>query len=199
MRNLVLSLIILSFISTSCGKKQDPFQIGKQHVGLLNDSTQVKDLERIFPNDSIVKYISGKEFSGNINDIEIFEKGGKKRLTLTANQALDSTSYIKSIRVLDSRFKTDKNISTTSTFKSINSNYKISRISNSINSIVIAVDELNASFVIDKKELPASLRFDMNLKIEATHIPDEAKIKYFFVNWSKWLLLAKWTLSYLKY
>lgn len=185
MRNLVLSLIILSFISTSCNKKQDPFQIGKQHIGLLNDSTQVKDLESVFPNDSVVKFISGDEFTGNINDIEIFEKGGKKLLTLTPNQALDSTAYIKNIRVLDPRFKTDKNISSASNFKSINSNYKISRISNSINSIIIAIDELNASFVIDKKELPASLRFDMNLKIEATHIPDEAKIKYFFVNWNK--------------
>jgi hypothetical protein len=85
---------------------------------------------------------------------------------------------------LDSRFKTEKNISTISAFKDIQTQYKISRISNLINSIVVAVDDINASFTIDKKELPANLRFDMDLKFEATHIPDEAKIKYFFVNWS---------------
>lgn len=185
MRNLILSLIVLSIISTSCSKKQDPFQIGKQHIGLLNDSTQVKDLETIYPNDSVVKFISGDEFTGNINDIEIFEKGGKKLLTLTPSQVLDSTAYIKSIHVIDPRYKTDKNISVISTFKDINNSYKISRISNSINSIVVAVDELDASFVIDKKVLSASLRFDMDLKIEATHIPDDAKVKYFFLNWSK--------------
>ena len=56
-------------------------------------------------------------------------------------------------------------------------------MSNLINSVVVAVDDINASFTIDKKELPANLRFDMNLKFEATHIPDEAKIKYFFVSW----------------
>lgn len=184
MRKLTLSLIVLSIVLTSCGKKQDPFQISKQHIGLLNDSTQVKDLEKIYANDSVVKFISGDEFTGNINDIEIFEKGGKKLLTLTPTQALDSTAYIKSIDIIDPRYKTDKNITTLSTFKDINNSYKISRISNSINSVVIIIDELNASFVIDKKELPASLRFDMNLKIEATHIPDTAKIKYFFVNWN---------------
>lgn len=185
MHKSIFSLLLVSIVLTSCNKKQDPFQIGKQHIGLLNDSTQVKDLETIYPNDSVVKFISGDEFTGNINDIEIFEKGGKKLLTLTPSQALDSTAYIKNIHIIDSRFKTNKNITTASTFKDINSNYKISRISNSINSIVVAIDELNASFVIDKKELPASLRFDMDLKIEATHIPDVAKIKYFFINWSK--------------
>lgn len=181
----ILSLLIVSSILSSCSKQQDPFQISKQHVGLLTDSTQVKDLKSIYQNDSIVQFIDGDEFTGSINDIEIYAKGGKKLLTLTPSQALDSTSYIKEIQIIDSRFKTDKNISTLSTFKDISSQYKISRISNSINSIIIAVNEINSSFVIDKKELPASLRFDMDLKIEATHIPDVAKIKYFFINWNK--------------
>ena len=181
----IFSLLIVSIVLTSCNKTQDPFQISKQHIGLLTDSTQVKDLESIYPNDSIVKYISGDEFTGNINDIQIYEKGGIKLLTLTPRQALDSMSYIKDIQIIDPRFKTDKNISTLSTFKDISSNYKVSRISNSINSVIIAVNELNTTFVIDKKELPASLRFDMDLKIEATHIPDGAKIKYFFINWNK--------------
>ena len=52
-----------------------------------------------------------------------------------------------------------------------------------ISSIVVFVDEINASFTIDKKELPANLRFDMELKIEKIQIPDKAKIKYFFVYW----------------
>lgn len=179
----LLSLIFFSVLFVSCNQEQDPFQIGKRHVGLLTDSTQVKDLEAIFRNDSIVKFISGDEFIGNRNDIDIYEKGGKKLITLTPSQALDSTAVIESIRILDSRYKTDKNISVLSTFKDINSNYKISRIDNLINSVLVTVNELNASFAIDKKELPANLRFDMDLKFEATHIPDNAKMKYFFLNW----------------
>lgn len=184
MHKSIFSIIILTLLFTSCNKEQNPFEISKQHIGLLTDSTQVKDLKAIYPNDSLVKFISGDEFTGNVNNIEVFEKGGKKLLTLTPKQALDSTSTIGSIRILDERYKTDKNITTASTFKDIQNNYKVSRISNLINSIVIAVDEINANFTIDKKELPANLRFDMDLKFEPTHIPDDAKVKYFFINWS---------------
>ena len=47
-------MTILAFASCTSEKKQDPFEISKQHVGLLTDSTQVKDLNFVFPNDSIV-------------------------------------------------------------------------------------------------------------------------------------------------
>lgn len=180
----LLSIIILSVLFISCKQEQNPFHVSKQHIGLLNDSTQVKDLETIYSNDSIVKYISGDEFTGNINDIQIYEKGGQKLLTLTPRHALDSTSSITNVQILDSRYKTDKSISTQSTFKDISDSYKISRIDNLINAIVISVNDINASFVIDKKELPANLRFDMNLTIEAAQIPNSAKIKYFFINWN---------------
>ena len=167
----ILSIIIITFLFTSCKKEQNPFEISNQHIGLLTDSTQVKDLKRVYANDSIVKFIGGDEFTGNVNNIEIFEKGGKKLLTLTPKQSLDSTSTIAGIRILDARYKTNKNITVMSTFKDIKNNYKVSRISNLINSLVIAVDDINANFTIDKKELPANLRFDMDLKFEATHIP----------------------------
>jgi hypothetical protein len=185
MNKSFLYLTILSLIFASCSKEQDPFQIGKQNIGLLTDSTQVKDLKAIFSKDSIVKSLNDTEFTRNINDIEIFEKGGKKLLSISPRNPSDSTSYIQSVRVFDPRFKTDKKLSTESTFKDIANNYKITRIDNLINSIVVTVNEINASFTIDKKELPANMRFDMSLKIEAVHIPDNAKIKFFFLNWNK--------------
>ncbi|OBQ55967.1 hypothetical protein JJL45_05900 [Tamlana sp. s12] len=183
MRKLLLGGIALTLLLSSCSKTQNPFEISKQHIGLLTDSTQVKDLNSVFPNDSIVKFIAGDEFLGNIDNIEIFEKGGKKLLKLTPKFALDSTSVISSVQVIDPRYKTDKNISSISTFKDIHSQYKISKISNLINSVLITVNEINAGFTIDKAELPSNLRFDMNLKFEPTHIPDNAKVKYFFLNW----------------
>lgn len=185
MHKSILSLVFIFVVLIGCNKKQDPFQVSKQHIGLLTDSTQVKDLKNIYHNDSIVNFIDGDEFTGHINDIEIYEKGGKKLLTLTPKQALDSTSFIKEIQIIDSRFKTDKNISTLSTFKDITDSYKISKINNSINSIIVTINEINTSFIIDKKELSANLRYDMDLKIEPTHIPNTAKIKYFFINWNK--------------
>ncbi|WP_298761816.1 hypothetical protein [uncultured Psychroserpens sp.] len=177
-------LTIASIVIASCTKekKQDPFQISKQHIGLLTDSTMVKDLDIAFPNDSIVTSIKGDEFAGDNNDIEIY-KEGKKSLILTPSQALDSTAVIESVLILNEKYKTDKNISTLSTFKDINDNYKISSINNLISTVVVTVNEINASFTIDKKELPANLRFDMTLNIEAVQIPDNAKIKYFIVHW----------------
>ncbi len=184
MKNSLLSIILLSLLFVCCKKEQNPFEIGKKNIGFLTDSTQVKDLKTIYSNDSIVKFISGDEFTGSKNNINIFEKGGKKLLVLTPKQAFDSTSVIESIQIIDPRYKTAKNISTESTFKELSSDYKLSKINNLINSVLIRVDELDASFVIDKKELPANLRFDMDLDIEDTHIPDNAKFKYFFINWS---------------
>ncbi|RIA08951.1 hypothetical protein OE09_0776 [Flavobacteriaceae bacterium MAR_2010_72] len=184
MNKSLLSLLFLALIAVSCKKEIDPFLISKHNIGLLTDSTQVKDLELVFPNDSIVKSIKGDEYSGNTNDINIFEKGGKELLILAPDQVLDSTAVIESVQIMDSRYRTEKGISTLSTFKDIDQNYKISRINNLINSIVITVDEINASFTIDKKELPSDLRFDLSLKIEKIQIPDRAKIKYFFVYWN---------------
>ena len=186
MNKSLFPLMLLALIIVSCTTetKKDPFQIGKHHIGLLTDSTQVKDLELIFPTDSIIKNIKGDEFIEDNNDIEIYDTTtGKQLLTLTPTQSLDSTAVIKSIQIIDSRYKTDKNISTLSTFADIKNNYKISGISTLINAIVISVNEINASFTIDKKELPANLQFNMDLKIEAVQIPDNAKIKYFMLYW----------------
>jgi len=184
MRHSILGFLAITLLIVSCKKEQNPFEISNQNIGFLTDSTQIKDLKVTFSNDSVVSFISGDEFTGSRNNIEVFEKGGKKLLTITPKQALDSTSVIENIQIIDPRYKTAKNISTLSTFKDISSAYKVSKISNLINSVLITVNELNASFVIDKKELPANLRFDMNLKVEAMHIPDDAKIKYFFLNWN---------------
>jgi hypothetical protein len=178
----LLSLIAVIVIA-SCTKSQDPYLISKHSIGLLTDSTQVKDLQLVYPNDSITRYIGGDEFTGAINTIEVYEKGGKKLLVLTPKQSLDSTATIKTVQVMSERFKTAKGLNTKSTFKDIKDNYKISSIQNTIRNIVISVNDINAFFTIDKNELPAELRFDMNLKIEAVQIPEEAKINFFFMHW----------------
>jgi len=166
-----------------CKKEQDPFQISKQHIGLLTDSTQVKALETIYANDSIVTHVGGDEFIGAIDALEIYAKGGAHLLDLTPSEALDSTATIKTIKILDPRYKTDKGLNINSKFKDINDNYTISSIQNTLANVVVFVDEINAFITIDKKELPGELRFDTSAKIEAIHIPDEAQIKYFMIGW----------------
>jgi hypothetical protein len=182
-KNILLLAIIVLFFS-SCKKEIDPFLVSKQSIGLLNDSTQVKDLETVFVNDSIVKYVTGDEFTGSINDITIYDKAGNQLLILTPSQSLDSTSTIKDIRIVDNRYKTSKGLTANSSFKAIKDNYKISSIQNTLRSIIVSVNDINAYFIIDKEELPASMRFDMNLKIEAIQIPDDSKIKNFYLYWA---------------
>lgn len=185
MKNTLFAALICAVLITSCTNDAsvDPFLISKTHIGLLTDSTQVKDIDAIFSNDSVVRYIAGDEFIGSVNTIEVYEKGGKKLLDLSPREALDSTSVISSVNIIDDRYKTEKNISTLSTFKDIKEAYKISKINNLINVIVVSVNEINASFTIDKKELPASMRFDMDLTIDPIQIPGKAKIKFFMVHW----------------
>ncbi|APY09065.1 hypothetical protein BWZ20_12465 [Winogradskyella sp. J14-2] len=185
MKNIFYAIVIASVFITSCSndKPMDPFLVKKYNIGLLTDSTTVKDLDAVFSNDSVVKYVSGDEFAGTVNVIEIFDKTGKKLLDLSPKEALDSTSVISSVRINDERYRTEKNISTLSTFKDIKDNYKISKVDNLINTVVVSVNEINASFTIDKKELPSSLRFDMDATIDPIQIPEKAKIKYFMIHW----------------
>ncbi|MFC0604636.1 hypothetical protein [Winogradskyella pulchriflava] len=185
MKNILYTALIGALLITSCAKEKkiNPFLISKTNIGLLTDSTKVKELDSIFANDSVVRYIAGDEFAGSVNTIEVFEKGGKKLLDLSPREALDSTSLISSVRIIDDRYKTKKNISTLSTFKDIKEAYKVSKVDNLINSVVVSVNEINATFTIDKKELPASLRFDMDATIDPIQIPEKAKIKFFMIHW----------------
>lgn len=180
-KRLILFSVITVFIS--CNTKVDKFLISHHNVGKLTDSTQVKDLAVIYSNDSIVKNIAGDEFLGRINDIEIFEKGGKRLLVLTPTEALDSTSTIRTVKIIDARYKTLKALSIKSTFGDINTNYKISSIQNTLKNVVIFTSDSNFFFTIDKNELPSQLRFDMSKKIEAVQIPERSKIKYFMIGW----------------
>ncbi|RBP29878.1 hypothetical protein DFR65_105104 [Oceanihabitans sediminis] len=182
MKKTIIAIITLALFS-ACKKEINPYTISKQNIGLLTDSTQVKDIDAIYTNDSIVKRIAGDEFIGGINDIEIYDKNGKLLLLLTPKQVLDSTSTITTIKVVDPRFKTDKGLNTASTFADIKNNYTISSIQNTLRNVVVFVNDINGFFTIDKKELPAELRIDMNKKIEAVHIPDGAKIKHFMIGW----------------
>jgi len=183
MKKIIFTLFTALILLTSCKKEVDRFLISKQNIGLLTDSTQVRELETIYAKDSIVKKIAGDEFLGSVNDIIIYEKGGKKLLELSPKEALDSTATIATIKIMDSRYKTKTGITTLSTFGAIKDKHNLSSIENTLRNIVIFVNENNTFFTISKEELPSQLRIDMSKKIEAANIPDTAKIKYFMIGW----------------
>ena len=151
---------------------------------MLTDSTKVNALKVVFEKDSLSKYIGGDEFTGSTNTISVFEKGtGKLLLELDPNYSLDSLSTIRTVRVMDARFKNKDGLNTESTFGDINSKYTISSIQNTLRSLIISVDELNVYFTLSKTELPEEMRYNMTQKIEAISIPETAKIKDFYIQW----------------
>jgi hypothetical protein len=181
MRKPLTILILIAIFISSCKKELDTNLISKNNIGLLTDSTQVRNLKKIFAEDSLV-FNKPTKFN-SISSIEIFNNG-ELHLELRPLQANDSTSVIESVQIFSPKYKTDKGLNLSSTFKDIDNNYTISSIDNLLNSVVISVNEINASFTIDKKELPANTRFDRNLQIESAMIPDNAKIKYFMIHWN---------------
>ena len=179
-----LFLAILLGLFVACDKTTDPFLITTNSAGLLTDSTMIRELKTVFINDSLSRFIGGDEFTGNTNTISVYEKeSGALLLELDPNSALDSLSTIRTVRIMDPRFKNQDGINTLSTFGDLNSNYSISSVQNTLRSLIISVDEINAYFTISKKELPEEMRYNMNKKIEAISIPESAKIKDFYLQW----------------
>ncbi|WP_250432904.1 hypothetical protein [Hanstruepera flava] len=183
MNKSFLPIILIVLVIVGCTKQQDPFLISKKSIGLLTDSTQVKELKTIYKNDSLVFAKDTNKFIDDGRDIEVFDTSGKSLLILTPNKVSDSTATIETIKIIDSRYKTAKGLSVSSTFGDIEKNYKISSIQNTLKNVVVFVNEIDAFITIDKKELPAELQFNMSAQIEAIQIPDKAKIKYFMIGW----------------
>lgn len=179
----ILSLLAIITLLFSCGSDSDPFLIDGNRVGPLTREARINQLDSIFSTDSIVRNTSESGLLNSTNDIEIYDKDGTPLLILEPVQQFDSTSTVGYIQILNSRFETSKGLNTQSTFGDVVEGYSISRIENTLNSAVVFLDELNLYLTIDKKDLPASLRYDTDTRITASQIPDDAKIKYFMISW----------------
>lgn len=177
------ALSVLVFVQ--CETKQDPFSVTEGRVGLLTKEVQMKQLDSIYTTDSLVRLSAIKNALGTQGEVEIYEKGGEKLFLVSPHDESDPNSTINTIQIFDKRFKTDKGLSTASTFKDIKDNYTIKDILTGINTVVIFLEESDVYITIDKKQLSENARYDPSLKIEASHIPDTATFKYIMVGWDK--------------
>jgi len=178
---LIIGIVSLAFVQ--CGKDSDPFLIKNGSIGNLNKEIKIKQIDSIFAEDSIVKINSSPNALETQGEVEIYEKGGKKLLLLSPDNENDPNSTITNVQVFDSRYKTEKGLTTASTFKDVKANYTIDNIETTINSVVIFLKETDVYLTIDKKSLPEELRYNMDLEVEASQIPDNAPIKYFMIGW----------------
>ncbi|MEO9569994.1 MAG: hypothetical protein ABJH82_07950 [Polaribacter sp.] len=179
---LPIMLIAFSLLIVSCSNNSK-FKIEKGRVGELTPQTTIQDLNKIFANDSIVVNLSegaqGENYFQEDDEYYIFEKGGKLLLKIMPKEQLDSTSTIKSIEILDERFKTESGITLNSRYSEINANNNINRVESTLQSATLFLDNLNTTITIDNEEL--GLKEFNTQKVSKEQIPDLAKMKSFIV------------------
>lgn len=183
MKNILFIGALTALLFVQCGKKTDPFLIQQGAIGYLTKEIQMKQVDSLFANDSIVKLNPIKDAIGTQGEVEIYEKGGAKLLLLSPDDESDPSSVITNIQIFDNRYKTEKGLHNGSTFKDVKANYTIANIESTINSVVVFLEASDVFLTIDKKELPENLRYNPSVKIEASQIPDDARFKYFMVGW----------------
>lgn len=180
MKKTITTLALTGLLCIQCST-DTTFKITDTAVGKLTKTTTLEELATLYVNDSIVgdtEALAEGKMNGNV---AIYEKGGALLLTLSASDAESKT--IKNIRVHDARFTTSDGVNTLSSFKDIREQYTIDKIVNSLNNVVVFVKDSGAYFTISKEELPAELRYNTSIEIEAVQIPDAAAIKYMMISW----------------
>lgn len=181
-KTLFLSALV-ALLFVQCGKDSDPFSIKNGAVGGLTNQTKMRQLDSIFASDSIVKIHSSPNALETQGEVEIYEKGGQKLLLLSPANETDPNSTITDIMIFDSRYKTEKGISTSSTFKDFKDNYSVSTIQPIINGVLVFFSDSDIYLTIESKYLPEEIRNNQDAIIKADQISDSAPIKYFRIGW----------------
>ena len=174
---------LVVFLFVQCAKEKDPFLISNNAVGNLTIGMKIKQVDSIFAMDSIVRLSPRQNQSSSFGELEIYEKSGKKLLLISPRNNYDPDALIENFQFFDDRYKTVKGLNINSTFKDIKENYEIANIETTLSTVVIFLKDSDIFINIDKKELPENFRYNPNLIIDVTNIPNEAKIKYFMLSW----------------
>lgn len=177
--------VLAALLFVQCGKESDnPFLIKKGAIGKLTDQVKMKQLDSIFITDSIVKISSSPNALETQGEVEIYEEGGQKLLLLSPHNETDPNSNITDVMIFDSRYKTEKGLSTLSTYKDFRDNHTVSDVQRIINGVMVFFSDTDIYLTIESKYLTGEVRNDPDAKLEAQHIIDSAPIKYFRIGWS---------------
>jgi hypothetical protein len=179
----IIALVSMTLLFIQCKEEINPFLISNDSVGTLTRGMTIKEIDSTFAKDSIVKLYAQNEELPTQGEVEIYEKNGTKLVSISPVTNNDPDALISNFQFFDPRYKTDKGLNLSSTFKDIKANYKISNIETTISTVVIFLENNDLFINIDKNELPENFRYNPNLVIDVTNIPDEAKIKYFMLSW----------------
>ena len=179
----IIAIVSVTLLFIGCKEEINPFLISNDSVGALTRGMTIKEIDSIFAQDSIVKLYAQNEELPTQGEVEVYEKSGTKLVSISPVTNNDPDALISNFQFFDPRYKTDKGLNLSSTFKDIKANYKILNIETTISTVVLFLEDNDLFINIDKNELPENFRYNPNLVIDITNIPDEAKIKYFMLSW----------------
>lgn len=182
MKKTLFFALIAGILFTSCAK-ENSFTISQGMVGKLSKDIQMKQLDSLYAEDSIVKLNAIEGALATQGEVEIYDNEGNKLLLISPEDERDPNSFISYIQVFDPRFQTSKGLHVNSTFGDVKTNYEILNVENAINAVVVFLKDSEIYLTIDKKQLPENIRYDYSSKIEASQIPNEATFKYFMIGW----------------
>lgn len=178
MKNNIKKFLLLSFVFVlmiQC-KKETNYTLAKEQLGEITSVTQIQELASIFEKDSIVSHLDENNITESTYDeYLIYNKQGDHLLTVTPKVEKDSTSVIDNIQIFDKNYKTIKGFGLKSSFIDLVDNYTVNKVQSTFSTVILFVDELNATVTIDKKEL--GINDFGTQKIQLGQIPDLAKIK----------------------
>jgi len=163
--------MVLSLVACT----QNPYEISNEAVGSLKKTDTLKNILETLATDSIS--IDSLR-TGEIVGLSTFD--ANQQLSLKIRSNFYGLSEV--VQVFDKRFTTPEGIGVGSTFADIQKKYDIIRITPSIRSVSIAVKDKPFVFLIDKNELPESLRYTMQ-PIEAVQIGDNVPISQVLISW----------------
>ncbi len=180
----VIPVLFLSILLTSCNNNSE-FLIEKNRVGPLTNETEIQDLAAIFSSDSLVAHLSegaigyGGAMMESEDEYLVYSKDGEHLITVVAENPLDSTSLIDRVEIISEAYQTNSNVGIGSTFDQVNLNVQIDRVEKGLTSAILYVDELNATLVIDQKELGMNSLRPGKMLLE--RIPGDSKFRSFTV------------------
>ena len=177
-------LTVLTLYCIGCSNNAN-YLIEKGKVGKINSKSIIKEIDSLFSNDSIVKRIGEGDYMFESEDkYLIYDNSKNHLLTLIPKQQHDLNEKIETIQIFSEKFQTSKGININSSFGDVDKKHNISSIQNTIDNIVVFVDEIDAYFIIDKQNLSLDLRIGTEKKIEAINVPSSSKIKRFMIGWN---------------
>lgn len=164
-----------------CKETNTDFLIGNASFANLDSTHTINDIESVFAKDSVVLDTTKFLADASAKNFNVFENGGKHLFSIS-NSKKDSLK-IRTIRILDDRYKTVEGIGLNSTFGEIRKKYTIKKLLSTRQNVIVTLNENSLYFTISREELPSNIRYNANIDIEVANIPDAAKIKYLMLDW----------------